>query len=200
LPKSILVLACAAVAVTALPLKADTITTFSATGSFSDVAGGSIASGGTDTLSGTSTVTIDTTSGTATAWDVTITLSPDLSSYLNTTSLEFNSAPTTTTVGGGVDISGLASNANVELDLYVPSLMNYSGGNLFDTSSGPPYSQFAVPGGEGSYAKLDTGELTPSVSPSVTTPEPASITLLVSGLLTAGGFGLVRRRRGTTAS
>jgi hypothetical protein len=28
------------------------------------------------------------------------------------------------------------------------------------------------------------------------TPEPTSITLLVSGFLTAGGFGLYRRRRG----
>jgi hypothetical protein len=30
----------------------------------------------------------------------------------------------------------------------------------------------------------------------VSTPEPASITLLAAGILTAGGFGIVRRRRG----
>jgi hypothetical protein len=31
------------------------------------------------------------------------------------------------------------------------------------------------------------------------TPEPATLTLLVSGFLAIGGFGIVRRRRGTAA-
>jgi hypothetical protein len=34
----------------------------------------------------------------------------------------------------------------------------------------------------------------------VSTPEPASVTLLVSGFFAIGGFGLVRRRRGTASA
>jgi hypothetical protein len=47
------------------------------------------------------------------------------------------------------------------------------------------------------HVETDQGNGTLDIVPSPT-PEPASIALLVSGFLGFGGFGLYRRRRGTT--
>ncbi len=190
MPKSIAVLALLAFAATGSPSKADT--TFTVNGTFANVN----PYGGTDTLSGT--VTIDTTGGTATAWDVSLGLSPGLSSFFGTSTLTFDSAPTTTTLlSGAVELSGLAAGGlDAELNLFLPvsTLVGYSGGSLLDSSSGPPTSQLVPPGGEGSYASLEAGTLSPPLS----TPEPATFTLLATGFLAFGGYGLFRRRRGAT--
>jgi hypothetical protein len=192
------------------PAKADMVT-FDVNGIFADVPQGPISGNGTDTLSGT--VVIDTSAGTVTAWDVKLALSSDFSEFFSGTpslTLEFNSSPGTTTVGGpAVDISGLASGAfnYLELDLYVPvaTLAGYPGGSLLDSSSPPLISAFGLAGSvgsEGSYAQLEsgTGFLSPGVSPELSTPEPTSLTLLGTGFLAFAGFGICRRRRPATGS
>jgi hypothetical protein len=190
LPKSIAVLALVAFAVTASSSKADT--TFTVNGTFANAN----PYGGTDSLTGT--VTIDTTGGTATAWDVNLGLSSGLASFFGTSTLTFDAAPATTILfAGDVELSGLAAGGlDAQLNLFLPvsTLVGYSGGSLLDSSSGPPTSQLVPPGGEGSYASLEAGTLTPPLS----TPEPATFTLLATGFLAFGGYGLFRRRRGTT--
>jgi hypothetical protein len=189
LPRSIAVLALLAFVATASSSKADTV--FTVNGTFANVN----PYGGTDTMTGT--VTIDTTAGTATAWDVNLALSPGLSSFFGTSTLTFDAAPTTTNLfSGDVELSGLAAGGlDAELNLFVPvnSLVGYSGGSLLDSSSGPPTSQLVPPGGEGNYGSLNEGTLTSAI----TTPEPATFTLLATGLVACGGYGLFRRRRKT---
>jgi hypothetical protein len=190
LPKSIAVLALVAFAANASSSKADTV--FTVNGTIANVN----PYGGTDTLTGT--VTIDTTAGTATAWDVNVGLSPGLSSYFGTASLVFDSPTTTPLVSGGVELSGLASGGlSAELDLFVPvnTLVGYSGGSLIDISAGsPPISQLVAPGGEGSYGTLTSGTL----SSAVVSPEPATFTLLATAFLACSAYGLFRRRRAAT--
>ncbi len=191
MPKSIAVLALVAFAVTASSSKADT--TFTVNGTFANA---NSFGGGTDALAGT--VTIDTVGGTATAWDMNVGLSSGLSGFFGTPALTFDSAPTTTILfSGDVELSGLAAGGlDAELNLFLPvnTLVGYSGGSLLDSSSGPPTSQLVPPGGEGSYASLEAGTLTPPLG----TPEPATFTLLATGFLTFGGYGLFRRRRAAT--
>jgi hypothetical protein len=187
LRKSVAVLALIAFAANASSSKADTV--FTVNGTIANVN----PYGGTDSLTGT--VTIDTTAGTATAWDVNVGLSPGLSSYFGTSSLVFDSPTTTPLVSGGVELSGLASGGlSAELDLFVPvnTLVGYSGGSLIDISAGsPPISQLVAPGGEGSYGTLTSGTL----SSAVVSPEPATVTLLATAFLACGAYGLFRRRR-----
>jgi len=187
LPKFIAVLALFAVAATASASKADTV--FTVNGTFANVN----PYGGTDTVTGT--VTINTTAGTATAWDVNLALSPGLTSFFGTSTLTFDSAPTTTLLTGDVELSGLAAGGlEAQLNLFVPvsTLVGYHGGNLVTSSSSAPYSQLVPPGGEGSYASLTAGTLT---APIVTTPEPATFTLFAIGFLAFGGYGVFQRRR-----
>jgi hypothetical protein len=56
-----------------------------------------------------------------------------------------------------------------------------------------------IGGGVGTRTMLESGTFDWQFSandPNLATPEPASITLLASGFLAAGGFGVIRRRRG----
>jgi hypothetical protein len=191
LPKSIVVLALIAFAATASSSHADTV--FTVNGTFANA---NSVGGGTDSLSGT--VTINTTAGTATAWDVNVGLSPGLTSFFGTSTLVFDSGPTQTTLlAGAVELSGApVGGLDAELDLFVPvsTLVGYTGGSLLDTSTGPPTSQLVPPGGEGSYGQLTSGTL----SSAIVTPEPATFTLLAIACLAFVGFGVVRRRRAAT--
>jgi hypothetical protein len=188
LPKSIVVLGLIAFAATASSSKADTVFIVNGTLATPNSFGG-----GTDSLSGT--VTINTTTGVATGWDVNVGLSSGLASFFGTSTLDFDTGPAQTILfSGAVELSGLASGGqDAELDLFVPvsTLMGYAGGSLLDTSSGPPTSALVPPGGEGSYAQLTSGTLTP-------TPEPATFTLFATGFLAFAGYGIRRRRRGAT--
>jgi hypothetical protein len=189
LSKSIAVLALLAFAATASSSKADTV--FTVNGTFANANG---FGGGTDSLTGT--VTIDTTLGTATAWDVNVGLSSGLSSFFGTPTLTFDSGPTTTLLSSAVELSGApVGGLDAQLNLFLPvsTLVGYSGGSLLNSSTGPPTSQLVPPGGEGSYASLEAGTLTAPI----TTPAPATFTLLATGFLAFGGYGLFRRRRGT---
>jgi hypothetical protein len=175
-------------AATASTSKADDV--FTVNGTFANVN----PYGGTDTMTGS--VTIDTTAGTATSWDVTLDLSSGLASLFDASTLTFDSTVTTTNLpsSGAVELSGLAAGGlDAELNLFVPvsSLVGYTGGSLLDSSSGPPTSQLVPPGGEGNYGSLNEGTLTAAIS----TPEPATFTLLATGLVACGGYGLFRRRR-----
>jgi hypothetical protein len=166
---AILVLPCLA--------KADNIVTFNATGTFTD----------NSTLSGT--VTIDTTTGAATAMDVTASspISITFNSYVDS----FYSSG-----DGEYLIEGYDSGAQNELILGVPvsSLIGYGGGALAGVTSTPfdTASEFEPTGGEGTPVPLDTGALT---APGMTTPAPATLTLLGTAMLSFAGLCVWRRRQ-----
>jgi len=153
---------------------------FDASGSFTD---GS-------TLSGT--ITIDPTSGLATAEDLTV--SGGTSGYVSP--LTFDLTPPALTQannqGAGhvwLDGSDLSNSWQLQVDIAKPTLIGYAGGNLV-VSSFPPDGTYFTAFGEGG-ANLVSGKL----AEVVTTPAPPTIVLLVSALFTAGAFHFVRRRR-----
>ena len=152
---------------------------FDASGSFTD---GS-------TLSGT--LTIDPTSGVATAEDLSLT--GGSAGYVSP--LTFVATPPalvqTNNAGAShvwLDSSDLTNTWQLRVDIPGPTLVGYAGGDLV-VSSFPPDGTFFTASGEGG-GNLISGSLT-----AVTTPAPPSIVLLASALLTAGGFHSVRRRR-----
>lgn len=92
--------------------------------------------------------------------------------------------------GGGVFGIGAASadhNMNLVLELPVVNLLGYSGGQLLTQL--PAISTYHDNATGGQNIDLVSGELDPQ-----TVPEPASITLLATAFLAAGGFHLARRR------
>jgi hypothetical protein len=152
---------------------------FDASGTFTD---GS-------TLSGT--LTIDPTSGVATAED--LFLSGGSAGYVSP--LTFAATPHALNQqdnqGAGnvwLDSSDLTNTWQLRVDIPGPTLVGYAGGDLI-VSSFPPDGTFFTASGEGG-ANLIAGSLT-----AVTAPAPPSIVLLGSALLTVGGFHSVRRRR-----
>jgi hypothetical protein len=153
---------------------------FDASGSFTD---GS-------TLAGT--ITIDPTSGLATAEALTI--SGGTSGYVSP--LTFDSTPPAlaqaNNQGAGhvwLDGSDLSNSWQLRVDIAQPTLVGYTGGNLV-VSSFPPDGTFFTAFGEGG-ANLVSGTLTEVI----TTPAPPTIVLLGSALFTAAAFHFVRRRR-----
>jgi hypothetical protein len=171
------VLLCAILAVTGQAKASPTV--FDATGTFTD---GSSLSG---------TITIDPTSGLATAEDLFV--SGGTSGYVSP--LEFNLIPPALTQAnnqgaGNVWLGGsdLSNNWQLQVDIPGPTLVGYAGSNLI-VSSFPPDGTYFTAFGEGG-ANLVSGTLT-----AVTTPAPPAIVLLASAVLAAGGFQFVRRRR-----
>jgi len=155
---------------------------FTAKGSFSD---GS-------TLSGR--ITIDPTSEIATEMDLFV--SPSRGDYAGTR--EFKASPPANP-SPPPQFSGevwfTASNPNsdfLQISILGSDLMAYAGGPL-------PLVPTPFPG-DGTYFELGGGEgngnlVVASLTPSITTPQPTSMTLLASGFLAAGGFHFVLRRR-----
>jgi len=151
-----------------------------------------------DGASVTGTITINTTTGIATSADVSVG-SPDNQVFTsaNITTLEtlnnYRDPYTNTYVDTLIYIhQGTLGNPYPDLGLLLPetSLIGVTtqiplvvgaiqGASTFEIS-GYPY----VP-----EVFFSSGSLTP-------TPEPTTITMLVSGFFAAGGFGLYRRRRG----
>jgi hypothetical protein len=152
---------------------------FDASGSFTD---GS-------TLSGT--ITIDPTTGLATAENLSI--SGGSSGYVSP--LLFDATPPALqqqdNQGAGnvwLNSSDVSNSWQLRVDIPGPTLVGYAGGPLV-VSSFPPDGTYFTASGEGG-ANLLSGSLT-----AVTTPAPPTIVLLASALFTAGAFHLVRRRR-----
>jgi len=170
--------------------RADQITTYNVTGTFEDGA----------SLSGT--VTIDTTTAVATSMNLQIP-SPVLGN-LNLDSTPSSYVFATSDISSSYDVikilleptSGVSNFG--QLEVAAPGFVWPSGPIPLINSSNEDvagdvtaYGLFSFTFGVGNLyvSPLTSGELTP-----INTPEPASITLLVSGFLTAGGFGLYRRR------
>jgi hypothetical protein len=118
------------------------------------------------------------------------------------------------TAYGSTDISG---NGTVTINLNAAALAAITAdqGSTFslggvDSGENTPfaYDFFAtrlIPGNPNTYTTALTLDYGPAAPPPPgngpkSAPEPASITLLVSGFFAAGGFGLYRRRRGAAGS
>ena len=172
--------------------KADQITVF-------DLANGQLADG----ASVTGTVMIDTTTGIATAFDVSIG-SPDNQVFSNSTVAAFYTAPANTPINTNPFTTDIVMEKNtVEpllpvLVLVIPetSLVGYAGGSLvLGGQMGPTFSGYE-------YGYDGPPDFTPEIAFSsgdlIATPEPTTLTMLASGLYAAGGFGLLRQRRRRT--
>jgi len=152
---------------------------FDASGTFTD----------SSTLSGT--ITIDPTTGLATAENLSI--SGGTSGYVSP--LLFVATPPalmqTDNAGAGnvwLDSTDVSNSWQLRVDIPGPTLLGYGGGPLV-ISSFPPDGTYFTAFGEGG-ANLLSGSLT-----AVTTPAPPTIVLLGSALFTTGAFHVVRRRR-----
>jgi len=152
---------------------------FDASGTFTD----------SSTLSGT--ITIDPTTGLATAENLSI--SGGTSGYVSP--LLFVATPPalmqTDNAGAGnvwLDSTDVSNSWQLRVDIPGPTLLGYGGGPLV-ISSFPPDGTYFTAFGEGG-ANLLSGSLT-----AVTTPAPPTIVLLASALFTAGAFHFVRRRQ-----
>lgn len=157
--------AAAALLSASLAAHADILTTFTVTGTFPD-----------STLAGT--ITIDTTTGSATAIDVSLS-SPEATTFTTISS----QVPA---YGGAneYEINTIAGNEELQLLLNSASLIGYTGGSL----TTPPYDSDLEVNGQ-FYEDLTSGQVT---VPTSVTPEPSSIALLGTGLL--GVAGVVRKR------
>jgi hypothetical protein len=173
--------------------KADQITTF-------NIVNGQLADG----ASVTGWVQIDTTTGVAPAFNVSIG-SPDNQVFSNASVFQFYTAPANTPLNTNPFTTDIVMEKNtVEpllpvLVLVIPttSLVGYGGGPLvLGGQMGPTFSGYE-------YGYNGPPDFTPEVpftSGSLTaTPEPATATMLASGLFAVSGFGLMRRRRRSTA-
>jgi hypothetical protein len=191
---AITALAVASITAAAAQAKADIITTYNVSGTYQDGA----------TVSGT--LTMDTTTATATAIDVHVTNPGFPATY---GPFDFVSSPTTF-VFNTTDLSSPPADVVKVLIEPDPSISNFlqldvvAPGFTWPTGVIPLSTiTFAGPGYDSAYGVFDftfgvgnlyesdlvSGELTP-----INTPEPASLTLLASGFVAVGGFGLFRRR------
>jgi hypothetical protein len=157
-----------------------------------------------DGASVTGWVQIDTTTGIATAFDVSIG-SPDNQVFSNSSVYTFYTAPANTALNTNPFTTDIVMEKNtVEpllpvLDLVIPaiSLVGYGGGPLvLGGQMGPTFSGYE-------YGYSGPPDFTPEVPFTsgnlVASPEPTSVTMVASGFFAAGGFGLLRRRRRRTA-
>jgi hypothetical protein len=181
--------------------KADQITTF-------DIVNGHLQDG----ASVTGTLTIDTSTGAAVSFNVSVG-SPDNQLFTPSNVYDFFTYPANTPgftdstgsifaiekdtvepVNSGQPEQGRSSGDDLPRIVFgipVPNLIGFDGGPLGTSTyeygyDGPPDFTPEV--------FFSSGSLTP-------TPEPTTITLLVSGFIAFGGYGLYQRRRGrSTAS
>jgi hypothetical protein len=180
--------------------KADFITTYNVTGTYQDGA----------TVSGT--LTMDTTTATATAIDVHVT-NPGFPAIYGP--YDYVSSPstyvfnTTDLIPPPVDVVKVLIEPTpgisnfLQLDVVAPGFTWPTGVIPLSTISyaGPghdsAYGVFDFTFGVGNLYESDlvAGELNP-----IKTPEPATLTMLGTGFLAFGGFSLVRRRRRATES
>jgi hypothetical protein len=175
--------------------KADIITTYNVSGTYQDGA----------TVSGT--LTMDTTTATATAIDVHVTNPGFPNTY---GPFDFVSSPSTY-VFNTTDLPSPPADVVKVLIEPTPSISNFlslnvvAPGFLWPTGVIPLSTiTFAGPGRDSAYGVFDftfgvgnlyesdlvSGQLTP-----INTPEPATLTMLGTGLFAIGGFAGVRRRR-----
>jgi len=182
--------------------KADIITTFDVTGTFVD--GSSM----------TGNVKIDTTTGAATAMDITLGApdsfvfssanpSYELATFPNYGPSAINQVQSVILLSPSITITDNTLGdylwPDISLLTETSSLVGYSGGPLWGVAPysaptpnfGSTQAQFTS---HGDNHYLYSGDLV-AVS-SISTPEPGFLTLLASGFLTAGAFGLYRRPRG----
>jgi hypothetical protein len=157
------------------PARADMILSFNAEGTFSDGA----------TLSGT--VTIDVTTGVATAVDLVVG-APD---SLTFTTITFQAA--NSPVSGDYSIIAETSNS-ILFDIYLPTatLVGYDGGPFESNSqavNGLP--SIIVYRGDVNVA-LEEGSLSPSA---ISTPAPSTLVLALIGAFTAAAAGTTSLRR-----
>jgi hypothetical protein len=169
--------------------RADQITTF-------NIVNGQLQDG----ASVTGWVQIDTSTGNATAVNVSIG-SPDNQVFDNSNLVGFYTAPANTPL----NTNPFTTDIIIQKDTVEPllpvlalvilqtSLVGYTGGPLvLGGQLGPTFSGYE-------YGYDGPPDFTPEIPFSsgqlVASPEPATITMLASGLFAAGGFGLLRRRR-----
>jgi PEP-CTERM motif len=155
--------------------RADEIFDFSFTNSTGNTAG---------TVTGTIDFAITGDATNVAASDVTITSYPSAWGNIGTTPVDVFGMPISnsfTVSGGEITAADFFSKF-----AYMPD----GGGLMLKTTSGELYDSTT-----GNYVE---GDIT--YTPQVSTPEPAALTLLGTGLLALGGFGLRRWRRKPSAS
>jgi hypothetical protein len=154
-----------------------------------------------DILSWNFTLTNGSTSVTGVSTDPSSTITQGMTANAYALTL-----PISDTIGGG--------NYLFLNDSLSGAYLQYSRSGPYPLTKTPSYDVYSGDGANGTYQypgwydfpatnfSLLTGgqpndDWTIAEIQQTSTQEPASITLLVSGFLTAGGFGLVRRRRGS---
>src|SRR5262249_12107994 len=148
--------------------RADTITTFNVDGVFRDPFSG--------TFSGT--ITVDVTTGTLTAVDITF---PGSSAYNAIVASEPISFPTSWAI--------FANTGDVNQKLELTFFTDPTGGSLVGLTGG------SITGSISDCCTGLGGFITPLTS--VTAPEPSSLALLVAGFLAVCGLGFARTRQRT---
>jgi hypothetical protein len=102
------------------------------------------------------------------------------------------------TVSNGLVTAGWFDADSYSHSVHAVFELNYGYAVYGGVIGGVNSAEYAVVGADYAVANVD-GLAGANIDPSPT-PEPASITMLVSGFFAAGGFGLYRRRRGRSES